>query len=161
MLFSKVNLWAECERLRQQSNLSVSQLSRIVAPDNNSTLYASRRNINDGGTTLVFNTLRHFGLKQLVLAKDNPNNPKQKFQTVINFTNATNQEILEQMIYSTGILAYLTPLTKIPQTLRKAITTGQADSNLTLTTFEKAYTRIGGITMEFHYETLQTMEEMF
>jgi len=159
MNFTKTTMWAECEKLRELHNITCADLSKNVFPEVSTSYYATRRNLKDGGIRTPFMTLQYLGLKQVVFRKTLPTS--QVIEAVVDITQKDTIEIIEQLVYAVSILAFNTPLTRLPQTLRRAIVQDKVTSVLTLTTFEKAFEAIGNVTMAFHYTPLASMEDMF
>lgn len=159
MLFTKEAIWNACEVNREIGKISAAKLSKTLFPQYPNTIYATRRNLLDGGMLIPFSALQFFGLKQIIFSKRNiPTG--QVFEAVLECANKSIVEIMEQLVSITNILAYNTPVSRLPQTLRKAMQTGQITSRLSLSTFEKAFKVIGNVEITLKYADLD-MEAMF
>lgn len=149
MKFSKNTIWNECERQRTLNNMSANKLSTAILPNNPNTLYGTRRNILDGGMTVPFLALKYFGLKSIVLMHSDKTSAVAKVEVIVK--DKTINEITSSLVYALGQFAYLVPKSAIPQTLRKAMN-NPTITNITLSTFEKAFNVIGDIEVTFNYD---------
>lgn len=158
MNFTRQSIWAECERLRITHDMSTCALSSLLFRGAHNTLYANRRNINDGGLNIPLTVLKYFGLKYIVLTKLNTLN-KQPLDLKVVCIDRDIDNIREQLLVACNILAYDTGRSKLPQTIRQALNNKQV--NITLTTFEKTFAVIGGVSCAFWYNTDKIMEDLF
>lgn len=150
MNFTKDTLWKECEELRTLHDIPAATLSTGLFPKAPQTLYATRRNLKDGGMFIVFTVLQYFGLSKINFNKTNaPTGTKVEAEVII--ADKSIPEITMQLATAVKLMAYNTLFTKLPQTLRRVITTGQVTNAISLLTFEKAFDAISGVTMTLEY----------
>lgn len=153
MKFTKEIIWNECETNRKLGKLSAAKLSKLLFPQYPNTIYATRRNLLDGGMIIPISVLLYFGLKKIVFSKLNvPTGTS--VEAVVECEKREVTDITNQLVNVVNVLAYNTPTTKLPQTIRKAIKLEKATSHLSLTTFEKAFEAIGNVTMYLEYKEL-------
>lgn len=153
MKLTRENIWNECERLRVANKISANKLTTIIFPDYPNTLYATRRNLKtDGGATVPFKVLQFFGLKNLLLTNN-------RSIVSVAFENVSVESIITQLVNATFVFNDGFILTRLPQSIRNH--KKRPDRIISLTTFEKAFELIGNIDMQFEYETVENLEEMF
>lgn len=160
MNFTKNEIWNECERLRELNNVTCAELSKKLFPDVATSYYATRRNLKDGGMPTPFKVLQYFGLETITFSKTLVLG--QKIEAIVYIQGKDTKQIVKQLVSALSVITLETKLTTLPQTIRRAIKTGNIEPNFTLTSFEKAFSAIKGLEVTWEYEDLSTnMEAMF
>lgn len=172
MDFSRKTLWTECENKRLSHNMTMGALSHIVFPTKDRNVYNARRNLLDGGLLVPIKTLQYFGLTSLIISK-RVDERGQRLTSTIAVGGQDLASIQLQLIRVCRIMAFNTHVSLLPQPIQVAMSKDCIFTNLSLTTFEKAFNIIGDISLEFVYgldqpnnlsvskEGLASMEEMF
>lgn len=155
MNFTKMNIWLECENARKINKISASDLSKKLFSDKAPTLYATRKNIVDGGLRVPFSALQYFGATSMSIVGTNIN-------TRIVLKDKTISSISTQLV---DVLCLLVDkhhaYTCMPQTIYRAMNK-KYNGAISLSTFEKAFSNFQDLSFTINYgNIIKDMEDLF